>query len=65
MLQASLFNRLSFDPFSFKQNEFVAPEVNVGGCNVAQALVIPVMVVVRDEAFDVGLEITRQEVVFQ
>ena len=65
MLQASLFNRLSFDPFSFHQDEFVAPEVDVGGGNVAQALVVPVMVVVRDEAYDVGLEITGQEVVFQ
>ena len=61
MVQASLMNRLSFDPFSFRQDEFVAPELDVGGCNVAQALVIPVMVVVRDEASNVDLEITGPE----
>ena len=65
MLQASLFNRLSFDPFSFQQDEFVAPEVDVGGCNVSQAFMISVMVIVGNEGLDDGLEITRQEVVFQ
>jgi hypothetical protein len=31
---------LSFDPFPFDQNGPVAPEVDVGGCQVADALMI-------------------------
>ena len=39
--------------------------VNVGGCEVFQALVIALMVVVSDERRHVILEITGQEVVFR
>ena len=64
-MQASRFKGLLFDPFPLFQNGFVAPAVDVGGRNVAQALMISLVVVVVDEGSDLGFEIARQEVVFQ
>ena len=64
-MQASRFERLSFDPFPLLQNGFVAAEVDIGRCDVVDALVIALMVVVIDEDFDLAFEITWQEVVFQ
>lgn len=37
----------------------------VGRCDVIDALVIPLMIVVIDERLNLGFEIARQEVVFQ
>ncbi len=65
MLQAPGFECLSFDPFSLQQNGLAASEVDVGGREVIQALVIALMVVVIDERFDLGFEICREEVVVQ
>ena len=64
-MQAWRFERLSFDPFPLLQDGFVSPEVDVRRCDVVQALVVALMVVVIDEGFDLGFEITGQEVVFQ
>jgi hypothetical protein len=64
-MQASRFECLSFDPFTLLQNGFVSSEVDVGRCDVVDALVIALVVVVVDEGFDLGLEIARHEVVFQ
>ncbi len=64
-MQASRFKRLSFDPFSLLSKGFVAFEVDVGRCDVVQALVVALVVVVIDKGFDPGFEITRQEVVFR
>ena len=64
-MQASRLECLPFDPFPLLQNGFVAPEVDVGGCDVVQALVIALVIVVIDEGFNLGFEIARQEVVFQ
>jgi hypothetical protein len=52
MLQASLLDSLSFDPFSFQEDGFATSEVDVGGCEVIYALVISVVTVVLDEAID-------------
>ena len=57
-MQASRFERLSFDPFSLLQNGFVAAEVDVCGRDVVQALVVTLMVVMIHEGFDLGFEIT-------
>ena len=65
MLQAALLDCPFLDLFPFSENGFVAPEVDVGGCDVAQALVVTLMVVMIDEGFDLGFEIAGQEVVFQ
>ena len=42
-----------------------APKVDVSGSQVLQALVIAVMVIMLDEGFDLHLQVTGQEVVFQ
>ncbi len=39
-MQASRFERLSFDPFPLLQDGFVSPEVDVRRCDVVQALVV-------------------------
>ena len=49
MLQAALLNCLFFDRFPFSENVFGTPEVDVRGSDVAQALVIAVIVVVIDK----------------
>ena len=65
MLQAPLFECLSFDPFSCPQDGFPTPEVDVGRREIAQALVIPPVIIVGDEGLDPGFEIAWQEVVLQ
>ena len=57
VLQAPLFECFLFDPFPLFQNEFVATEVDVGGRDVVQALVIALVIVVIDEGFDLGFEV--------
>jgi hypothetical protein len=65
MLQASGFDVVAFDPFSFQQNDLAAPEVDVGRGQVADALVVLEMIVVGDEVADPLLEITGYAVVFE
>ena len=48
-MQASRFECLSFDPFPLLQDGFIAAKVDVGGCDVVQALVVSLVVVVIDE----------------
>jgi len=40
------------------QNGFVATEVDVGGRDVVQALVVTLVIVVIDEGFDLNFEVT-------
>ncbi len=65
MLQAPVFDSLAFDPFPFQQNDVATSEVDVGGCEIVEALVIALMIVVRDEGFDLGLEIAGQVIVLK
>ena len=65
VLQSSMFDGLSFDPFSLFDDGFVPAEVGIGGRNVAQALMVALVVVVLDERLDLGLEFAGQEVVLQ
>ena len=53
-MQASGLKRLPFDPFSLFQNGLVTSEVDIGGCDVVDALVVALMIVVIDEGFDLG-----------
>ena len=55
VLQAPLFECLSFDPFSCVQDSLAASEVDVGRRQVAQALVVALMIVVGDERLDLNL----------
>ena len=57
VLQAPVFECLSFDPFLCAQNGLTAPEVNIGGREVAQALVVSLVIVVADERIDLRFKI--------
>ena len=65
MKQALGFDGLLFVSFSLFKNGLAAPEVDIGGCQVADALVVSVVVVVVDECVDLPFQVTGQEVVFQ
>ena len=43
----------------------MASEVDVGGCDIAQALMVALVVIMVDKGLDLGFKIARQEVVFQ
>src|SRR5580704_5581160 len=63
--QAAIGDCLSFDPFPFDQNGLAPPEVDVGGRQIADALVIAQVIVVGDEGLDLSFEIARQVIVFE
>ena len=65
MHQASVLDGVSFDPFSFQQDGVASAEVNIGRCQVADGLVVTLVVVVIDEGIDLSLEIARQIVVLE
>ena len=65
MLQARMFDGLSFDPFALLDDGAGPAGVAIGGHQVAQALLVAPVVVVLDERLDLAFENTRQEVVFQ
>ena len=60
MQQAAVSDCLSFDPFPFDQNGLASPEVDVGGRQVGDALVISQVIVAGDEGLDLGFEIAQQ-----
>ena len=64
MLQAQVFDGLSFDPFCLQQDGLAASEVDVGGSEIVEAL-IATMVVALDEGGYLPFEIIRQEVVLE
>ena len=63
-MQAPRFECLLFDPFPLLQNGFVASKVDVGGYDVAQALVVALVVIIIDECLNLSFEMAAQEVVF-
>jgi hypothetical protein len=63
--QATLRDGFAFDPFPFQHDDVTPPEVDVGGCEIADTFVVSAMVVMIDEGHDLPLEIARQEVVFE
>ena len=65
MLQAPVLDGLSFDLFPFQQDGVAAPEIDIGGREVIQALVVAPVVVVLDEGVELGFEITGQIMVSQ
>ena len=65
VMQAPIFDSLSFDPFTLFDDGLCPAEVGIGGRDVVQALVIALMVVMLDERFDLSFEIAGQEVVFE
>ncbi len=65
MLQAAFSDCLFLDLLSHLQDFRAAAVVDVGGCRIAQALVVAVVVVVIAEGIDLTFQVTGQEVVFQ
>ena len=65
VVQASGFDGLSFNPFSFQEDGLAAPEVDVGRCQIADGLVVTLVVVMIDEGIDLSLEIAGQIVVLE
>jgi len=65
MLQAALLDCQFFDLFPFFDDGFITPKIDVGGCDIVEALVISLIVVVLDEGPDLAFKIAGQVVVFQ
>ena len=59
MLQAALSDCQFLDLLPVSQNGFVPAKVDVGGCDVVQALVVALVIVVIDEAGNLTFQITR------
>ena len=59
MLQAALSDRLFLDLFPFSENGFIAAKVDVGGCDVVQAIEVALVILVVDEGFNLSLEVIR------
>jgi hypothetical protein len=60
MLQAALVDGLAFDPLAFGQDGLPAAEVDIGGRQVAEALVVAGMVVVLDEGGDLPASLSPE-----
>ena len=65
MLQASILDCETFDPFSLHEDFTAAPEVDVGGREIVQALVIATMVIVLDESANFCIQIAGKIIVIQ
>jgi len=63
--QAAFVDCVLFDPFSLLQDLIATPEVDVGGCQVLQALMVALVIVVADKPADLALQIAGEKVIFQ
>jgi hypothetical protein len=61
VLQAAIGDGLSFDPFSFGQNDVAPSKIGLRRRQIANALVVSAVVVVVDERRDLRFEIAGQE----
>ena len=57
MVQATVCECLTLDPFAFEEDGLGSSEVDISGREIAEALVIASMVVVLDEGRDLAFEI--------
>ena len=65
MVQAAVLDSQFLDPFSPFNDGGVSAEVGIGGGDVAEALVVAVVVIMVDESADLAFEISGQVIVFQ
>ena len=65
MVQAAVLDGQFFDPAPPFDDGGVAAEVGVGGRDVADTLVVAVVVIVIDESADLAFKVLRQIIVFQ
>ena len=59
LVQAAVLDCQFLDLVSPFDDCCVSPEVGIGGCDVVDALVVAVVVIIIDEGVDLHLEITR------
>ena len=57
VMQAPLFDRFAFDPFSLFDDGLCPAEVGVGGRDVVQALMVALVIVVFDKRFDLDFKV--------
>jgi len=65
VLQAPVLDGLSFDHIPLQQDGLAAPKVDIGGREVAQALMLAQVIIVFDKSTDPGFEVTGQIIVLQ
>ena len=65
MVQTEILDGLVFDAPPFGKGGFTTTKVDVGWCQIADALVVATMVVLIDEGGDGSLEFPFKEVVFE
>ena len=63
--QAPLSDCLLLDALALEQNGLRSTEVDIGGCEIVQALVVAMVVVVLDEEVDLRFELARKVVVLE
>jgi hypothetical protein len=56
---------LFLDPFSLQQNGLATPEVDIGGCEIAETFMISPVVIMADKVIDLRLKIARQMIVLR
>ena len=64
-LQAPVLDGLSFDHIPLQQDGLAAPKVDIGGREVAQALMLAQVIIVFDKSTDPGFEVAGQIIVLQ
>ena len=65
MLQAPMFDGFSFDPITLGEDGGTASEVDIGGSQIVEALVVSAVFGVINERLDLRFEVALQVVVFQ
>ena len=65
VLQAPMFDGFSFDPFSLFDDGFRSAKVGIGGCDVFQALVITLVIIIFDERFNLRFQIAGKIIMLQ
>ena len=65
MLQAAVCDGVALDAFAFREDLLSSAEVDIGWCEVIDALMIANVIVVFDEGPYLTFEITGQVVVFE
>ena len=64
MMQASCFDGLVFDPFTFEEEGLAASKIKLGWGEIGDAFMAAQMIVVADEVSDLLFKVTRQIIVF-
>ena len=65
VLQATIGDGLSFDPFAFEEDGLSPSEVDIGRREIGQALVVSRMVVMSHEGRDLAFEIAGPVIVLE